>query len=156
MPTPSVPDGFGRASHEFTLDGATHTCVFTYNFADDPGEDPDDIATKCRNSWLTGFALNTIADTWNVGGVNVLINRDGLEVTGTNVTSSNGTAAFEPSPIGLAGVVRKRTGISGRAFRGRFWMPAGYFGDTIIEDDGTIDATVFANANTNLQSFLNT
>jgi hypothetical protein len=153
MPTPSVPDGFGRASMEFTLDGASHVCVMTFNFADHPASSPDALASAVRIAWTGAFALNTLADTWNVGPWNVLINRDGLEVTGQDATSQNGTAAFEPSPIGACGIARKRTGISGRGFRGRMWLPGGYLGDTSVDDDGSIDATLLGDTNDRLEDF---
>ena len=154
MPTPSVPVGFGRASHQFTLDAASHVCVITYNFEDPVGRPPDDTAVQLRDDWIAAFPLNTLADTWNVGPVAVLLNRDGLEFSGLDPSTDAGTAAFEPSPIGAAGVARKRTGISGRGFRGRFWMPAGYFGDIAVADDGSIDATLLSDTNDRLADFL--
>jgi hypothetical protein len=140
MPTPSVPDGYGRASHIFTSDNADHTCVLTYHFLDDGVVNLDSLSNGLSGQWVSAFDLSELDNGWNVGAVNVLVNRGGAELTGSYPTMQNGTAAVEPEPIGICVCLRKRTGFVGRAYRGRVFLPAGYLGVLAVDDDGTIDA----------------
>ena len=155
MPTPSVPDGYGRASHQFSCDDAEHVCFITYNFVDNPAHSADTIATNCRNDWIASFPLSSLADNWNNDGVSVYVNRGGTLSHGLVATSSNGTRAVDPPPIAAATILRKRTSFVGRAFRGRIFLPAGYQNEADIDDAGTIDATRVGQLNTSWNGFIN-
>ena len=154
MATPSVPDGYGRASLLFSSDNATHVCVCTFNYLDAAVDTANNEASTISVNWNTAFPLSSLADTWHSLSCNVLINRGGSLITGVDNTVRDGTRAVDPPPVAAATIMRKRTGVVGRAHRGRLFLPAGYQNEADIDDAGVIDATRIGQLNSSFDALL--
>jgi len=154
MPTPSVPEGIGRASMTFTCDASSHISVCTFHFNDQPGNDVDDVATDIRANWLAGFPLSGLDTSWAMGPNSVLVNRGGSEFVGIHSSTDAGTTAFASMAIGACASMRKRTGFVGRRFRGRCFLPAGYIPEADVDEGGVIAATPLGALTTNWQTLI--
>lgn len=134
--------------------GSSHQCVITYNFLDRSPDTPDVIAAELSANWRLYFTAADLDSNWEDNGIDVLINRGGSLLTGTGGADLSGTASRTSMPIGAAFVLRKRTGIAGRAYRGRCYLPAGFIAESAVDEAGNIDATVLGNYEANWNTFI--
>lgn len=128
--TLQIPVGYGELLFRFRLDGDHEAMVTTLGFKSEAAMDSQDdlmasaawaIETFETNLFPGGASMFT---TWNFDGYQVTVNSsDGGLVTAEVPHPVAGAASGGTPPNNTAMLIRKVTGLGGRAHRGRFYMP---------------------------------
>lgn len=152
MPT-IIPPGFGIVAHEYEYDGTA-------------GASGPSIVTYAVNVGIGGgqAVLDTCVEYWGsvaegINSADVSVYRSTLKVgpnatgaTFENATILAGAETGASVPPQVAGLVRKSTGLGGRANRGRFYMP--HLSQSVVDARGTIGSVALGDYNTVLATWL--
>jgi hypothetical protein len=117
-----IPVGFGEVTITYSLaNGADAMNVF--GIQDDSGETPNAIAGEIAALFATNVAplLHTTAALVHC---HARINRGGVFFDGDDSVRTVGGGSGTATPPQVAVLVKKSTGLAGRQFRGRFYVPA--------------------------------
>jgi hypothetical protein len=122
-PYPSIPPGFALIRLTFTLAGAAHDPAVLYGAATDPGEtvaaEADEHFNTFATHWMADLSTSlTLLDCHEVRNIAGAL-QEGDSVTAPIARSTGG----QPVPPNTALLVRKGTGIIGKHFRGRSYIP---------------------------------
>lgn len=138
----NLPFGFANCHFHFTEnigDKATSTAL-AFECAD---SDPDTVAQDLHELFLEhplqgGGNLNT---AWTYLGTSVTKGTvSGPPELGVFPAAVPGTAPGSAPPPNVSIIIRKRTGLAGRKYRGRMFMPAGWVAEGEINSGGGIDS----------------
>jgi len=150
---PTVPSGYSGITVPMIHDGLARQAVITF------GVDQDGGLTSAND--VANAVLSAIDDTWQVaissnvqiGPVKADFNSGGGPVPGFSDTSLRGLAAQNSIPSNGALLVRKSTILSGRANRGRFYLPWS-LEESDVSAIGIIDGTTVSDYQTLMDDFL--
>lgn len=153
-----IPVGYGLCVVQHSVPFASQTQIVTWGFQDNTVDaDPDTIATDIRSAWTgTGhpFEANLIADSTRLDSVKVYIRTEVGLVLGENTTLLNGTRATQPPSPQVACIVKKRTALVGRRYRGRFYLPASFLVAADVGPSGIIATPAVTSLQTRMNAFL--
>jgi hypothetical protein len=149
-----IPEGFGAAQLVFGVVGDSRTPEITFGITDDTSVTPDAIATLIRTEWIANFVPASLATTSSLNKVMVTVNRGGDLLDGLDGNVSAGTASFNAVSLAVAMLLRKTTGMGGRANRGRCYLPNGYLGELSVDQAGVVDPTLVGATTTRWGDFI--
>lgn len=150
---PTIPSGYAGISVPLSHDGLARKAYITF------GVDPDVGLTSAND--IANAVLDSIDTTWqsaissavDIGPVVASWNSGGGPVPGESDTALPGLAAVNSVPSNCALLVRKGTILSGRANRGRFYLPWA-LEESDVDEIGIIDGTTRSDWQTLMNSFL--
>jgi hypothetical protein len=136
MPTFDIPNGFAAVFMRYT-NHAGHQCENVFGYAqtalDQDGV--DDLSTALGGPLTDILSTNSVYNglhvKWNTGGT--IHEADSVSGTGA------GGRGDQMSPPQVQHLTKKLTGIAGRAFRGRYYIPD--VREDKVNGDGVLDAT---------------
>lgn len=114
----------------------------------------DTVASAWNDALLQGGArLNS---GWTFTGTQVTVGDDDEEfqlfIGNLVVNGSNSQPCLPPN---VAKLIRKRTALLGRKYRGRMFLPSGYLLDVEVGNGGLIDNAIIAGETLSLEDFFN-
>jgi len=150
---PTIPSGYAAISVPFAHDGLARKAYITFGVDVDVSlTSANDVANAVLDSIDTTFQ-NAISGNVDIGPVVASFNSGGGPVTGESDTQLPGLAAINAVPSNVALLVRKGTILSGRANRGRFYIPWA-LEESDVDAIGIIDGTTRSDWQTLMNSFL--
>lgn len=150
-----LPDGY--ANVRFLYDGPGLLNVEGSSLGVATSEtDPNTIASEVADLWNDAIQQDgaRLADSYTYIGTTVTLGDDD-EVYGLGVAtrSVGGTQGGASPPPNVSKMLRKRTGLLGRKYRGRMYLPAGLLFEVEITDAGLINSGVITGENASLEDF---
>jgi hypothetical protein len=137
-----IPDGYGIASLVMRLTGRPNPFVITYGFDHTAltATTPDAMAGIIGTAWSTTGRFMHVTNTNNFytfEKVHILMNRGGAKLEGNAPINLVGTnAGGSPAPPNVSIIVRKRTALAGRQFRGRMFFPPAFMAEASLDQSG--------------------
>lgn len=140
-----IPDGEGYLVYRWTIAGDTEPQVITLGIRDtapplEPG-DAQGIAntlTTLASSGSNMFSTTAMADVMTFRGVTCYI-RDGEGfAVGVGTASVVGLQSSSVLPTNCAILCRKDTGVGGRKYRGRWYLPVALSSEANVDQNGFI------------------
>jgi len=125
MPTPypNIPPGFGLVRLEFTLAGAQHNPQIIYGYKDTTGGSVIAAADLHFGIWGADMMPDLATDLVLIAA-HVVRNAGGtLEEGNSTSAPAPGGSANVPVPANTSILIRKGTGLIGRHFQGRMYVP---------------------------------
>lgn len=150
MPDLVIPDGYGQCALKWSFVGKTNPVTTTLGAstlvgASSPQEVVDEIFTNCTdNNTLPCFATN-MTPSWTFIGVEGVFNVGGVMIGAASAASpivGTHSAAATPT-LNTSMIIRKRTTLVGRKFRGRMYWPALLLDEGAVDPMGTISSGFF-------------
>lgn len=129
---------------QFQLAGSQHTSVITCGLSNFAGESANAVELAWRTALAaTGrpFELSNILVGWTFAKTTALVNNAGVETYFETVINAAGTKVGQGVPTNGAVLVQKNTGIVGRKYRGRMYVPPFYFIEGDVDMAGVINST---------------
>lgn len=140
-----IPEGYAQFTLKFVNIDSPHTCATTCGIRPNPLSDfnANDCATAVRGAFCSVpgavFSPANMLIGWKVDQVSVYYrNGDGDLLYGENNVDSNGSKSGAAVPMNSAVKVEKLTGIRGRKYRGRFYMPPTYALEANVDSAGKL------------------
>jgi hypothetical protein len=153
-----IPDGFAHCTYKFALTGRTNPITFTHGIRTDVAVSGWDFASELFDYLVAAGSIMEAAnvrDVFTFESVECIINDGGVLVgqasTQSPVTGTNTTTATPPSNCTL--LVQKRTGLIGRKFRGRFYLPTLGLSEGAVDPVGNIDSITFGTIDARVQQW---
>lgn len=139
-----IPDNHAQVAQTFVLNGAPHPFVVVTGHRWEGIGDADDIAQAVRNGWFTWWDDFTRSSNWTLGNTKALYRTPtGLLTVGESLVSNVGTGTtFSAVPPNSCILVKKKTNLAGRKFRGRMFVPCWPIGEGNVSEAGVVDAAV--------------
>lgn len=150
------PPGFGYFAIVHQVTGSTHTPTVTCGFQNGGSFTAAAANAALRAAMVSGTNFWDVANFSNaylVQSTYVLVNIGGLLYTDTNVVPIAGTASIATPPINTAAIIQKRTGVAGRQYRGRMFMPPMNVAEGDVSIAGIIGGASFTNLGTYSTAF---
>lgn len=151
------PAGYGIHARTYRPDGGSRTAVNVWGFRN-VSSAPIATVHAAAGSAMSGggkpYNLGNLALTWKSVQSYTLINIGGVLTSSTSISGSSGTLAIEPVPPATSMVVRKITGVAGRAYRGRIALPGGFIDEPTVDEAGILDAGVVTAFQTTFDAML--
>jgi hypothetical protein len=149
-----IPIGFGEATIRILLTGDPEemNCVFGFEVSSPPftQSDANDISTA-----VATFIKPMLATTATYVGLDIRIGSDGAPLLFSTVTGSGaGTSSSAVLPQNCAWLMRKNTGLGGRANKGRMFVPG--VPEAAVDNAGVIVSGNVTTVNTAAATFLTT
>lgn len=153
-----IPVGYAQTALHFTMTGDSNEQVCTLGFASSAAATSAtaiDLANDICATWDADMAPIT-SDEVTLQRVEVLIKTTGdLLVAGTSTAAAKaGESTLDVLPGGVSAVVRKNTGLAGRAYRGRMFHP-GLISDNDVSNGSIITSGRQIEINAALEDWLN-
>jgi hypothetical protein len=138
---PTIPDLFAQVSVPLKHSTLLRTAFVTFGI-DNQGSftTPTDIAEAVWDPWNDNFGPRIDTECL-MGPIHVQMGTGSGINPGDGTSSANGTSSLDSLPPNCAILVRKVTGLGGRANRGRFYVPFAC-DETGVAQNGTIDGAV--------------
>lgn len=134
----NIPEGFGSFAMEVTGNAGTAPYIFTIGIAIDDAGSLVENANQVFFGYQEAFqSLTFDAFTFTRGILTVPAGDGAYGSVETDLDPWTGSASGDPGPVGMAVLVQKRTGLLGRAGRGRLFLP-GLIGEGDVDIDGNI------------------
>jgi hypothetical protein len=139
----TIPPGFGEVTFRFTLAGDPEVMTVSLGFDHDGASSATVLAGNLYvpmgvwvgTTWGSDYALT---------GAYVVKNDAGVLTEGEVNIITPGIAATNHPVNNTAMLVRKVTGVAGRANRGRWYLPPGRLAEVDVNNYGLIDAADLA------------
>jgi hypothetical protein len=149
----TIPAGFAEATYRYTLAGDPQVMTVSVGVDHDGSVDAETLAGNLYvpmgvwvgSAWGSDYALTGVSVVMNVGGV--------LTEGEVNVITP-GVAATNHPVQNTALLIRKVSGLAGRANRGRWYMPPGRLAEVDVNNFGLIDAVDLATIQGEVDSLL--
>lgn len=138
-----IPPGYGEATVLFSLVGDPEVMTVAFGFVDDGVTPAEDLADALYNPWAT-WVSTTWGSDYAALGLRVDINRAGVMLEGEIFDTEPGLGATAHPVQNTAMLVRKGSGLAGRANRGRWYLPPGRLAEADVNNYGLIDAADLA------------
>lgn len=134
--TTNIPDGYGQVSIEYQSAEGTEPFVCTFGIVL-PGTEPlQEVVDAVFDVWTSVWAALTFDELTMVRAVlTVEAPGGGLGSVVSSQPAVPGDASGNPAALAMAVLVNKRTGLLGRAGRGRFFIP-GMLGTADVDASG--------------------
>lgn len=154
MPTP-IPAGYGEFTLVWDHTGDPDPYTVAFGFGDDGTHSISSQTGSILAHWVTDFsaAANMIAG-YSLREARGVLNRGGVLSEIVIPSGVVGTYAVTPLPQNNALLVKKNSGLVGRANRGRMYLPPCYVDKGGIDTNGTILAATVTTLNGRLATFL--
>lgn len=142
-----IPSGYGNAVLQLQLSGRANPYTTSLGYAYGDAVTAQEAADAIFDAFSSGTAPYTadhMYNGWQFVGVHVT-QQVGIVtyVADSSQDPITGTAGSSAQPVmNSAFIVRKRTGIGGRRFRGRFYAPLTNLLETQVDPYGFIDDTI--------------
>lgn len=124
LPYPRIPAGFGLARLEFNMNGADHDPAIIFGYTDDGVDSAQTSASNiCANfgGTVVGFLSNQIG----LNNCHIVRNNGGTLEEGDSIAGSFGGGVVADSlTANVSILMHKGTGVIGKKFRGRMYVPA--------------------------------
>jgi hypothetical protein len=135
---PIIPPGYCLVQ-AFYSDHAGHNCMNSCGYAYESVSNPNDEALSVSLSLVDSYlAQLSNGSYWN--GVRLLIGQDGGDpLVGTAGAHNVGSRTGEMVPPNVQGLIRKSTAYTGRAHRGRLFVPD--LEENHVSGAGILDST---------------
>lgn len=137
-----IPPGFAQVAYRFTLAGDAEEMISTVGIdLDGITGLPAGAATAAMDAFVLGFPAAAWSTAWTVRGCTVYIGQDGgPPVIVEHVTDVVGVTTMNTCPQNCAVLVRKQTGLGGRAGRGRMFLPPFALDEGNVSPNGLLDS----------------
>jgi len=128
-----------------------YECVLEHHVTGAPDVTICTFGVYMGGASMNDAILDDIADVWSTKVLpachpTVVFYRitasDAGGVVSERFPGTNGADTNDPAPVSTAIIIAKRTGTSGRRYRGRMYVPA--VNDTLVDIGGNLDPTVAA------------
>jgi len=139
MPATPIPAGYGIVTHKYTLAGRAAPFVFTHGYKLDNAETADGEAAEVGGFWLANFTAATTLNSYTFVGTHILRNNGGVFEDGDFISSTTGTVNATAVTPAVCVLVQKKSGIAGRKFRGRMYLPPAFLPEANVDNAGIID-----------------
>jgi len=151
MPTQDLPAGYARITQFFSVPGTAGPAMLTFGGHPGNGDDPNDLAGDIRGFFVNRLAP-TLANSTFVDQTTVLYNDAGTLKVGQSLGLDNGSLTGAALPPQNAIIAKKLTGLAGRRFRGRWYIPG--LVETDVDEKGFISSTRRNTLDTAVQNIL--
>jgi hypothetical protein len=122
-PYPNVPAGFALCRFQFTLAGAAHDPMIIFGITDDGTSTPADLIDDAAEPFNSGVMPDLSSSLTLVSG-SIVLNRGGTFSEGASTFGATaGGTGGQPVPPNTSILVPKSTGLIGKHFRGRIYVP---------------------------------
>lgn len=150
-----IPAGDGQATLIWTQTGDPDPYTVSFGFGNSTGLSANACAAAIRSRWVVDFsAAANLSNFYTFRGVETIINTGGVFHEGADLTVTPGSWATNPAAQNTALLVKKTTGLAGRANRGRTYLPPCYLDEAGIGPEGTIVSATLTTLNARLATFL--
>lgn len=134
-----IPDGFGEARIEWVVPGTAGPGLTVLGFEDGtPATAADAVALQIRDDMRDDICPQ-MANAYFLSTVTVNINRGGTIEQGLATGLDNGSLTGAACTPNVSFLIRKRTGLAGRKYRGRWYLPGVV--ETDVDAAGLISST---------------
>lgn len=150
-----LPDDYGLASLKWTVTGISEFMVVTFGVfhpTAPPADWPVDINTALIASNLAKAASQFVG--WTYGTCTVSYGTPSGPIVYEDTVSNPGSRAGESMAVNSCVLVRKNTGVGGRANRGRMFSPPINLSEAKVSKAGVIDPVDQAAIQADWSSFL--
>lgn len=147
----TIPDGKGEVVLTFNISGNAGPALIVHGFEWDFLTDPDDVAESIADDFAATFMPQSV-NTVSLVGARVVINDGGTFREGLWSGSVAGSGAVDGASPQVAVLVRKLTGLAGREFRGRMYLPGP--SENAVTASGFLAATNLAAYQTAADNYL--
>lgn len=153
-----IANGECLVAHEITLSGAPHPFIVTYGVDNDTALSADSIATLCRvafNAQLFAPGGAVDAGTGWVSRQTKTLSRTagGLLEAGLSDVPLAGTGTNTSPPANSSILITKRTGLAGRRYRGRMFLPCFGMAEAAVDAAGLLSGATVTAWNTRAGAF---
>lgn len=146
-----IPAGYAQLNMIYQVIGGVRPSEVTIGFKGNPASNAADIAV-IANTLFTAVnrpgAAARMSRDWTFLGVRCMLMTESGPTVGEQFTTVTGTGAWDALPSNLAVLIRKNTGLGGRANRGRMFVPPTGVSETGANQLGAMTAP----ARTQIQS----
>lgn len=133
-----IPTTYGQASWQGKVAGSGRPWTVTCGFQQ-LETDPNAVADYLSGTWAATI-LGIQTDDLTYEGVKVVMNVGGTLIGAESAVDAGvGAASGEPGTCNVSVLVQKRTGLIGRRFQGRMFLPG-------VRETGTADGARLTNA----------
>lgn len=139
----NIPDGFAEVTVLMSLTGDPEVMTVAYGVNYATGTNAQDLADSQDSAWAVSWGAMSF-DNYTYLGVHVVLNTGGTLTEAEASTPTVGDTAGNPLPQNAAFLVKKVTGVAGRANRGRFYFPPIFYSEGAVSPVGMLDALSFA------------
>lgn len=136
-----IPVGYGQARHVFQLQGKPTQYVVTMGYDAQNDFSPATAAATIRGIWggANGpFRANMMMSPYSYLGVECTEMTLTGPITGSSLSTLQGTGGAATLPPNCAMLVKKQTLLGGRKGRGRMFVPPLHFTETDVDALGNI------------------
>lgn len=134
-----IPTGYGFARFGISLTGGNRLWYTTMGATLLSGESVVQYASAMDTLWLTHMApASALINGHTLLPTTVYANVSGALETHTIGVSTVTTGAGTSVPPNSSVILRKRTPLAGRAFRGRMYLPSCFINETLVDNAGVI------------------
>jgi hypothetical protein len=150
-----IPSGYGKATLIWDHTGDPLPYTIDFGYVDDGTKTAIQQATDISNAWVTNYsAAANMTVGYTFRGVHTVLNRSGVLHEGDYLPNVVGTYNVSPPPQNVALLVQKLTGLAGRKYRGRAYLPPCYIDRAGVSDIGVVLAATRTTLNGRLALFL--
>lgn len=152
-----IPVGFFEATQEFHLLGSSKTFSVVTGHNTPPATSVTTMAQNVNDFWTQAFQWPTAVGTaWTLGKTTARYRTDPftVEIGEYNVPLQGTAGTNTTMPPNVAILAQKRTGLVGRKFRGRFYVPPYQVQETDVDYNGVMNAANLAAQQAAFDDFL--
>lgn len=146
--TLQIPDGYGLFSMHFKCTLSTHECIVSHGYQNNSAASAVVNLPILRAAWTASsarpFETSQMSNKWSLVQCHVAQNTAGSIYVADDFTVINGNQSTEFPPMNTALLCKKVTGIAGRKFRGRMFVPPLNITELGMNEAGIWDATALA------------
>lgn len=142
-----IPEGYGSATLFVTMTGKSNPMTTTIGYSFGGVVPPDDAAQAVFEAATADGSIlgnNLMLDSFVAQGCRVYQRDGGLLLGGEYFSPVPGAAIGATPPVNASLLATKSTGIVGRKYRGRMYVPNALFKETDIDQMGNISSPQFA------------
>jgi hypothetical protein len=122
MVYPNIPNGYGLIRHHFSTAGGDQHAYTLFGVKLNGTPTAGAVAAELHNDWRV-YMLGQQCSDLNLLDTMATVNNGGILSQDIEVATFPGTVASVPVPVQVCALFKKTTGVLGRHFRGRLYMP---------------------------------
>jgi hypothetical protein len=148
-----IPNGFVNIHFLFSVTGDAQPMSFAIGAQFVPGDfNPQAISDEAYIAFSGGYAAANWYDQWTFLGTRVEVAAGAIAETMIPLAGTGGTLGTVVQNTSV--LVKKITGVAGRAHRGRAYFPPISLAEVDVNNVGMIDSTVVATIQSNWDGFI--
>lgn len=152
MPDYNLPDGTALVHFLWTVTGDPEPMSFAIGVRTTTGADAQGVCDGAYIAMSGGYGAPNWYDQWTFQGTRLEVQAGAIAETLIPLAGDGGAAGTLPQNCSL--IVKKITGVAGRAFRGRCYVPPISLAEVDVNNVGMIDNTVVATIQGNWDGFI--